>query len=197
MVQSAAASRHQPRLTSELSVTLGHHYTNQPRRPKMIRNVPTVNCSNKNPSFWLSSNTGLRLTRLHTCAPASSCHQQDGTASISTMSVTEVENRHGSAAFHDFPFFFSGFKSVPGPPFCQLLVAAGQQDGLRYRFPREPISFCHVRSYAHKLFWAACSNELLLHTAARRFWLFFFSLFYDSCSDLIYCTTTITTKTCF
>lgn len=87
-----------------------------------------------------------------------------------------------------------------GAPFCQLLVAAGQQDGLQYRFPREPISLCHVRSYAHKLFWGARFNELLSHTGACRFWLvffLFFFLFYDSCSDLIYCTTTITTINTF
>lgn len=59
MIQSAAASRPQPRLTSELYVTLRHYYTRQPKWPKKIWKVYSVNCSKKKkiPHFVLSSTT--------------------------------------------------------------------------------------------------------------------------------------------
>lgn len=57
-------------------------------------------------------------------------HEASADASLSTLSATEI-------SVTDFPS--SVVLIGAGAPFCQLLVAAGQQDGLQQWFPQELI----------------------------------------------------------
>lgn len=202
MIQSAAASRPQPRLTRELSVTLGHHYTSQPKWPKTIRNVPTVNCSNKNPSFWLSSNTGLRLTCLHRCAPASSCHRLHLLSAckqprfppcrrLRLRTVTALRSSMTSLSSS------VGLNRCRGPHFVNSLWLQDSRTGCSTGSPGSQFLFvmCEVMHINYS------GQRVLMNSSCTLphvgFDCFFSFLFYDSCSDLIHCTTTITTKTCF
>lgn len=107
------------------------------------------------------------------------------TASVSTILETDSS---WLSSLPLLPFTSAVVLIGAGAPFCQLLVAAGQQDGLQQRFPPEPISLCHVRSYAHKLVWGAHFNELLSHTVSCRFWLIFFflALWFMQWSHILY-----------
>lgn len=116
-----------------------------------------------------------RARLLHLVTASIFCPRE--TTSLSTISATEVENSHGSPALHYCLLFFSGFNWCGGPILstpCGCRVAGRAAVPV----PREPISLCHVRSYAHKLFWGARFNELLSHTAACRFWLVFLKMFF-------------------